>query len=75
MGAIRKNDGPSRQFWILASLGAVIHQVPEKFLVLSGDDSMTLPLMALTMSVTALATGGRKSRAKATLEVAYSRGS
>jgi 4-hydroxy-tetrahydrodipicolinate synthase len=28
-------------------IGAVIHQVPEKFLVLSGDDSMTLPLMAL----------------------------
>ena len=28
-------------------IGAVIHQVPENFLVLSGDDSMTLPLMAL----------------------------
>jgi 4-hydroxy-tetrahydrodipicolinate synthase len=28
-------------------IGAVIHQVPEKFLVLSGDDSMTLPLMVL----------------------------
>lgn len=28
-------------------IGAVIHQVPEDFLVLSGDDSMTLPLMAL----------------------------
>ncbi len=28
-------------------IGAVINQVPEKFLVLSGDDSMTLPLMAL----------------------------
>lgn len=28
-------------------IGAVIHQVPERFLVLSGDDSMTLPLMAL----------------------------
>ena len=28
-------------------IGAVIHQAPEKFLVLSGDDSMTLPLMAL----------------------------
>ncbi len=28
-------------------IGAVIHQVPEKFLVLSGDDSMTLPLIAL----------------------------
>src|SRR5579859_5079934 len=28
-------------------IGAVISQVPEKFLVLSGDDSMTLPLMAL----------------------------
>lgn len=28
-------------------IGAVIHQVPEKFVVLSGDDSMTLPLMAL----------------------------
>src|ERR1044071_8978671 len=26
-------------------IGAVINQVPEKFLVLSGDDSMTLPLM------------------------------
>ena len=28
-------------------IGAVIHAVPDKFLVLSGDDSMTLPLMAL----------------------------
>src|SRR5579862_6415585 len=28
-------------------IGAVIHQVPEKFLVLSGDDSMTVPLIAL----------------------------
>jgi len=28
-------------------IGAVIHAVPEKFLVLSGDDSMTVPLMAL----------------------------
>jgi 4-hydroxy-tetrahydrodipicolinate synthase len=28
-------------------IGAVIHQVPENFLVLSGDDSMTLPLMSL----------------------------
>jgi 4-hydroxy-tetrahydrodipicolinate synthase len=28
-------------------IGAVINQVPERFLVLSGDDSMTLPLMAL----------------------------
>lgn len=28
-------------------IGAVIHQVPKKFLVLSGDDSMTLPLIAL----------------------------
>ena len=28
-------------------IGAVINQTPEKFLVLSGDDSMTLPLMAL----------------------------
>ena len=24
MGAIRKNDGPSRQFWIVASLGALV---------------------------------------------------
>ena len=31
----------------ISQIGAVIHQVPEKFLVLSGDDSMTLPLMAL----------------------------
>ena len=28
-------------------IGAVIHQVPERFTVLSGDDSMTLPLMSL----------------------------
>jgi 4-hydroxy-tetrahydrodipicolinate synthase len=28
-------------------IGAVIHSVPSKFLVLSGDDSMTLPLMSL----------------------------
>jgi 4-hydroxy-tetrahydrodipicolinate synthase len=28
-------------------IGAVINQVPENFLVLSGDDSMTVPLMAL----------------------------
>jgi 4-hydroxy-tetrahydrodipicolinate synthase len=28
-------------------IGAVIHQTPEKFIVLSGDDSMTLPLMSL----------------------------
>jgi 4-hydroxy-tetrahydrodipicolinate synthase len=28
-------------------IGAVIHQVPKDFIVLSGDDSMTLPLMAL----------------------------
>jgi 4-hydroxy-tetrahydrodipicolinate synthase len=28
-------------------IGAVINQVPDTFLVLSGDDSMTLPLMAL----------------------------
>jgi len=28
-------------------IGAVIHQVPERFVVLSGDDSMTVPLMAL----------------------------
>ena len=28
-------------------IGAVIHRVPPHFLVLSGDDSMTLPLMAL----------------------------
>ena len=28
-------------------IGAVVHQVPKDFIVLSGDDSMTLPLMAL----------------------------
>jgi 4-hydroxy-tetrahydrodipicolinate synthase len=28
-------------------IGAVIHAVPERFIVVSGDDSMTLPLMAL----------------------------
>jgi 4-hydroxy-tetrahydrodipicolinate synthase len=28
-------------------IGAIIHQVPKDFIVLSGDDSMTLPLMAL----------------------------
>jgi 4-hydroxy-tetrahydrodipicolinate synthase len=28
-------------------IGAVIHQTPQDFIVLSGDDSMTLPLMAL----------------------------
>jgi 4-hydroxy-tetrahydrodipicolinate synthase len=28
-------------------IGAVIHSTPERFIVLSGDDSMTVPLMAL----------------------------
>ena len=28
-------------------IGAVVHQVPKDFIVLSGDDSMTLPLMSL----------------------------
>jgi 4-hydroxy-tetrahydrodipicolinate synthase len=28
-------------------IGAIIHQVPKDFIVLSGDDSMSLPLMAL----------------------------
>jgi len=28
-------------------IGAIINRVPEKFVVLSGDDSMTLPLMSL----------------------------
>ncbi len=31
----------------IAQQARVIHEVPEKFLVLSGDDSITLPLMAL----------------------------
>ncbi|MBL8227697.1 MAG: 4-hydroxy-tetrahydrodipicolinate synthase [Bryobacterales bacterium] len=31
----------------MAQMARVIHEVPERFLVLSGDDSVTLPLMAL----------------------------
>ncbi|MCS7025812.1 MAG: 4-hydroxy-tetrahydrodipicolinate synthase [Bryobacteraceae bacterium] len=31
----------------IAQMARVIHEVPERFLVLSGDDAVTLPLMAL----------------------------
>ena len=31
----------------IAQMARVIHEVPERFLVLSGDDSVTIPLMAL----------------------------
>ncbi len=47
LAAIENIIGVKEASGNINQIGAVIHQVPEKFLVLSGDDSMTLPLMAL----------------------------
>jgi 4-hydroxy-tetrahydrodipicolinate synthase len=47
LAAIENIIGVKEASGNINQIGAVIHQVPEQFLVLSGDDSMTLPLMAL----------------------------
>ena len=47
LAAIRNIVGVKEASGNISQMAQVIHQVPENFLVLSGDDSITLPLIAL----------------------------
>ena len=47
LAAIKNIIGIKEASGSMAQVARVIHEVPEDFLVLSGDDSVTIPLMAL----------------------------
>ncbi len=47
LAAIKNIVGVKEASGNMAQVARVIHEVPEDFLVLSGDDSVTIPLMAL----------------------------